>query len=147
MAKEKKRRARSGRIGQKDYQVFVSHATADKWIAKVLCERIETTTATTFRDDRDIGSGDDIPGEIRRELVRSKEMVILLSPESVDRPWVLLEAGAFWGRRRNARIVAVLCHVQLDTIPDMIKSKKAIPLNDFDSYVTELAGRVRAAKK
>jgi hypothetical protein len=38
----------------KPYQVFVSHATADKWIAKVICERIDATGATSFRDDRDI---------------------------------------------------------------------------------------------
>lgn len=26
------------RAAKSDYQIFVSHATADKWIAKVLCE-------------------------------------------------------------------------------------------------------------
>lgn len=129
------------------YQVFLSHATSDKWIAKVFCEKIEAVGATTFRDDRDINGGDDIPDEIRRELVQSHEMVVLLSPGSVDRPWVLLEAGAFWGRRKRARIVAVLCHVQIDTIPDMIKSKKAISINEFDSYLKELSGRVKASRK
>jgi hypothetical protein len=111
------------------YQVFVSHATADKWLATVLCEKIESSGASTFRDDRDIHGGDDIPEAIRRELARSSELVILITPESVNRPWVLFEAGAFWGRRRDQRVVAVLCHVAVDTIPDMIKSKKAIPLN------------------
>ncbi|MBI1918829.1 MAG: toll/interleukin-1 receptor domain-containing protein [Planctomycetes bacterium] len=45
--------------GAKPYRVFVSHATADKWIAKTLCEKIEGVGATTFRDDRDINGGDD----------------------------------------------------------------------------------------
>ncbi len=72
---------------------------------------------------------------------------MLLSPDSVNRPWVLLEAGAFWGRRKNARIVAVLCHVELDMIPDMIKSKKAISINEFDDYLKDLALRMKAAKR
>jgi hypothetical protein len=127
------------------YQVFVSHATADKWIARMLCERIEATGATTFRDDRDIKGGDDIPEEIRLEIKRSRELVVLLTPESVNRPWVLVEVGAAWGRSRNTRILAVLCHVAFDRIPDMIKSKKAINLNDFDTYMVELAKRVSGA--
>ena len=79
------------------YQVFISHATADKWLAIVLCEKIEAAGATTFRDDRDIDGGDDIPQRIRSEIKRSREFVVLMTPESINRPWVLLEVGAFWG--------------------------------------------------
>lgn len=129
------------------YHVFVSHATADKWLAKMICQEIERTGATTFRDDRDIDGGDDIPDEIRRHLIHSDELLVLLTPESVDRPWVLFEVGAAWGRRQKARIVAVRYHVEVDTIPDMISSKKSISVNEFDSYLTELRRRVRRRKK
>jgi hypothetical protein len=134
------------RAGKKEapYKVFVSHATADKWLATTLCEKIEEQTgAETFRDDRDIGGGDDIPEVIRREIARSNEMLVLLTPESVGRPWVLFEVGAAWGRRRDSRIVALLCHVKIDTIPDMIASKKAMSLNEFDQYLKDLGKRAR----
>ncbi len=127
--------------------MFVSHASTDKWLAKALCKHIEGIGAVTFRDDRDVESGDDIPDNIRRELIGSQELVILVTPDSVNRPWVLLEAGAFWGRRKGARIVAVLCHVAIDSIPDMIKTKKAISINDVDAYLHELARRVRARNR
>ena len=68
---------------EKPYQVFVSHATSDKWLAKVLCEKIEAAGATSFRDDRDIDGGD-IPEEIRRQIKRAQEIIVLLTPESVD---------------------------------------------------------------
>ena len=124
------------------YQVFVSHATADKWLAKTFCEKIEGLGAITFRDDRDINGGDSIPEEIRTQIQVSREMVVLLTPESVDRPWVLLEVGAAWGRRCNYRIVPVLCHVTVDAIPDIIEGKKAFHLNEFDQYLKELSKRV-----
>lgn len=127
----------------KPYQVFVSHATADKWLAKTLCEKIESMGATSFRDDRDINGGDDIPEEIRKQIKQSKEIVVLLTPESVGRPWVTLEVGAAWGRSKRMRIVLIRCQVSVDSIPDMIKNKKAIALNDFDDYTNELAKRVR----
>jgi hypothetical protein len=139
MAKKK----RSRRSSARPYQVFVSHATADKWVAKVLCERIESTGVSSFRDDRDILGGDDIPEEIRRQIKQSKEMLVLLTPQSVDRQWVTLEVGAAWGRSKNSRIVVVMYHVSVDRIPDIMKNKKAIPLNDFDQYVNEPAERVR----
>lgn len=127
----------------KPYQVFVSHATADKWLARMLCEKIESTGATTFRDDRDIDGGDDIPEEIRRQIKQSKEIIVLLTPESVERVWVTLEVGAAWGWSKRIRITMVMCHVSVDPIPDMIKNKKAISLNELDNFLTQLAGRVR----
>lgn len=125
-----------------NFQVFVSHATADKWLAKTICEKIEATGAATFRDDRDIDGGDDIPEAIRTKINQSQELVVLLTPESVDRPWVLLEVGAAWGRRKDCRIIPVLCHVSVDAIPDIIKGKKAFSLNEFDQYLKELSRRV-----
>ena len=126
-----------------DYQVFMSHATVDKWVAKVLCEKIELEGASTFRDDRDINGGDDIPESIRREIKRSKEIIVLLTPASVGRPWVLFEVGAAWGWRKGFRIVPILYHVDTEPIPEMIKTKKAISLNDFDTYLGEIRRRVR----
>src|SRR5216110_2683619 len=108
----------------KPYQIFLSHATADKWLATTLCEKLEGVGAATFRDDRDINGGDDIPEEIRRQIKQSREMVVLLTPESVNRQWVTLEVGAAWGWSKRMRIVLIRCHVSIDPIPDMIKNKK-----------------------
>ena len=143
---EKKIRNLSKAQNKPDYQVFVSHATDDKWIAKVICEKLEGIGASTFRDDRDINGGDDIPEEIRQQIKHSQEMVVLLSPKSVDRQWVLLEVGAAWGWRKNFRIVAILNHIGIDTIPEMIKSKKAININEIDNYLTEISIRVSKVK-
>lgn len=121
----------------------MSHATADKWLATILCEKIEATGATTFRDDRDINGGDDIPESLRQAIAGSDEMVVLLTPESIHRPWVLMEVGAAWQRGDDMRIVGVLQHVSVEPIPAMLKSKKIIDLNAFDSYLKELKARMR----
>jgi len=130
-----------GKGPRQAYQIFVSHATADKWIAKVLCEKLEAAGASTFRDDRDIDGGDDIPDRLREEIERSQELLVLLTPQSVSRPWVLLEVGGAWLRR--IRIVAVRYHVEVDAIPATIKAKKSIHLNELDEYLAEVEKRVR----
>ncbi|HBG27259.1 MAG: hypothetical protein A2Y10_12590 [Planctomycetes bacterium GWF2_41_51] len=126
------------------YQIFVSHATADKWIAKVICNKIEEKGALTFIDDRDIHGGDDIPEEIHKQIKRSRELVVLLTPTSYNRDWVRLEVGAAWAWKK--RIVAILCHVGIDLIPEIIKSKKAISINEIDNYLNEISTRVNKTK-
>jgi hypothetical protein len=128
------------------YQVLVSHATADKWLAVALCDRIESAGATTFRDDRDIKGGDIIPTEIFSQIKRSKEFLVLLTPASVTRPWVLIEIGAAC-QCRGLRIVPVLYHVGIDPIPAMIHQNKGFSLNDFDKYLTELKARAKGRGK
>jgi hypothetical protein len=127
------------------YRVFVSHATADKWIARTICEKLEARGVPTFRDDRDIKGGDDIPEEIQRELSRSDELLVLLTPNSVNRPWVVLEVGMALARKR--RIIPVLCHVSVDPIPAMIRSKKAYELNEVDRYFDEVCERMTERSK
>jgi hypothetical protein len=56
---------------------------------------------------------------------------------------VILEVGAAWGWSKRIRILLIMYHVSVNPIPDMIKNKKAVPLNDFDQYANELADRVR----
>src|SRR5882757_2502377 len=121
MAKKTTRRAKRTDTA---YQVFVSHATRDKWIATTICEKIEEAGASTFRDDRDIDGGDDIPERIRLAIKRSKELVVLLTPNSVDRHWVLIEVGAAWGRGKLIRIVPILYQVEVDMMPAILQSKK-----------------------
>jgi|SRR5579871_4642564 len=127
----------------KPYQIFVSHATADKWLARTICEKLEAVGASTFRDDRDIDGGDDIPDQIRSEIKRSRELVVLLTPVSVNRQWILLEVGAAWGWSKAIRITPILCHVDVDPIPGMIKSKKAININDCADLFAEVKKRVK----
>ena len=138
MAKKKSR----VKHASKRYQVFLSHATGDKWLARTLCEKIEATGAATFRDDRDIHGGDDIPDEIRRQLKASNEMVVLLTPVSVDSRWVILKIGAAWGPSKRKRVTLVLCHISTDPLPATMKFKKAVTLIEFDAYIEELAARV-----
>jgi hypothetical protein len=126
---------------EQPYRIFVSHATADKWVAKVLCEKLEAAGAVTFRDDRDIDGGDDIPDRLREEIEHSHELVVLLTPQSVARPWVLMEVGGAW--IRGIRIIAVRYHVEVDAIPATIRSKKSIHLNELDVYLAAVERRVR----
>jgi hypothetical protein len=55
----------------------------------------------------------------------------------------LLEIGMALAKRRfPPRILPVLYHVGMDPIPEMIKDRKAVDLNDFDEYLNEVRRRI-----
>ena len=54
---------------------------------------IEERGAKTFLDEKDIKGGDAIPDAVRKGIQRCGELVVLLSPYSVERQGVLIEVG------------------------------------------------------
>jgi len=69
--------------------------------------------------------------------------MVLWTPTSANRPWVLLELGLALGQKPPLRIVAVRYGLENDTIPAMLKSKKGFHLNDLDQYLSEVVARVQ----
>lgn len=111
-----------------------------KW-QRLIEERGESLQVKTFLDEKDIEGGDSIPEEIRESIQKCDELLVLLSPYSVDRPWVLIEIGAAWGL--NKRIVAITDKISPADMPDVIEQHKAIDLNDFENYLDQFVARAR----
>jgi hypothetical protein len=141
MGKRKPRAARKLSGATEQYRVFISHATHDKWIAEILCEKIEATShgITTFRDDRDIDGGESIPERIKEEIRGCDEFVVLLTPESLQRQWVIVEIGM--AVIIDRLVVPLMYHVGGGEIPEIIRDQKGYHLNELDRYLAGLKGR------
>src|SRR5579862_9473575 len=127
---------------RKPYSVFISHSHQDRWIAKQWVRLIEETNkkgVRTFLDEKDIEGGDSIAEKIREGIRQCNELVVLLTPSSVRREWVVVEMSVAWGLKK--RIVAILHHVSPKQMPDMSYAYKAIDLNDFEQYLDQLRKR------
>jgi hypothetical protein len=130
---------------QPDYLVFISHSSKDRWIARQMAEIIERKAkrygVRTFLDEVDLEGGDRIPAVIKANLHACEEFVILLSPHSVTRQWVLVELGGAW--TLDKRVMAITYNVAPEKVPDIIDHDKGYELNDFDRYVAELIRRMK----
>ena len=122
-----------------DYVVFVSHASYDKWIAQVICEKIESLGVKTWRDDRDVDGGDKIPEKIKQAIASCSELAVLLTPQSIDRPWILVEIGAAWGQ--DKRIVPLFYHVETERIADVVRDARGFHLHEIEQYLSDLKVR------
>ena len=129
-------------------KVFISHASSDVWIARQLAEHIHKCGATTFLDQANIQHGDDFENEILKAAEDSSELLVLLTPWSKDRPYIWMEIGVFWGVRK--RMVGVLYGITAKELavdektPVMLKRLDLVELNNVDSYLSQLAGRLAA---
>jgi hypothetical protein len=134
--------------GASDYLVFISHSSKDRWIARQMVALIERRArryrVNAFLDERDIEGGDSIPETILAKLRDCQEFVILLSPQSLPRQWVLIELGAALGLGK--RVVPIMCNVEQAQMPDIIRLTKAYELNELDDYLGDLTRRARGVR-
>jgi hypothetical protein len=127
--------------------VFVSHSSQDTWVAKQIAREIQARGAIAFLDEAQIDAGSDFEEDILEFLERAHELVVLLTPWALDRPYVWAEIGAAWGRR--IPIVALLLGLtpaELQTrsgVPVLLKKRDLLQLNEIEIYLDQLAARMR----
>jgi hypothetical protein len=88
-------------------EVFISHTHADAEIAHALSDAIEgvfgdqiiTSYSTKKELEGGIKPGEDWFRWIVERVSAANIAVILLTPTSIQKPWVLWEAGAVYGSR------------------------------------------------
>jgi len=132
-------------------RVFVSHSSADAWIAQQVAKGIRRCGASVFLDDAQIQTGSDFEEEILRFLNKADELVVVLTPWAMDRPYVWAELGAAWARR--IPIVVLLLGLTVAKVqskpaaPVFLKARNCRDLNDVERYFAELKQRSRPGQK
>lgn len=118
-------------------------------MATQIATHVRLTGAATFLDEADIEHGDDFDDEIVKASKLCTELLLLLTPWSVERPYIWLEIGFF--RHDNKRIVGVLHGLKVEDIsgdarvPVLLKKIDLVDINELESYFTQLDRRVKSS--
>lgn len=132
----------------KKYLVFISHSSKDTWVAERIAQEVSNCGASSFLDEHNVDVGRDFDEEIRQSLNQSNELLVLLTPWALERPYIWAELGAAWVR--SILIVGVLHGVSRTelqsnpAIPVFLKERNLIELNDLNEYFRQLTKRVAA---
>ena len=130
--------------------VFISHSGPDTWVAKQIAREVGAAGGAPFLDEAEVDAGADFEEDILSFLERAHELVVLLTPWALERPYVWAELGAAWGRR--IPIVALLLGLTASElhgrpgIPVLLKKRDLLQLNDVDVYLQQLARRVEQGR-
>jgi hypothetical protein len=100
--------------------IFISHATTDAEFANAVKQELAKVFAdgvTVFctSSPGTIGFGEDWLAVVERNLAIAKAIVAIVTPVSIERPWLWFELGATWskGRTGDCRIYP-LCAKEVD---------------------------------
>jgi hypothetical protein len=126
------------------FRVFLSHAGPDRWIARMMHKELRALkNVKPFLDDRDLEGGDNFPDRIREEIAESDEVWILVTPNSVNRPWVIYEAGmAFQAAKR---IVPICYTANVRDLPNL-SNVTEVDLNDLEQKLRAIEKRAGGMK-
>jgi hypothetical protein len=133
------------------YLVFISHSSRDTWVARQIAREVLGCGAVPFLDEAEIDVGADFEEDILTFLSKAHELVVLLTPWALERPYVLAEIGACWSRR--IPIIGLLHGISSSEfqsrpeIPVLLKKRNLLDLNEIDKYLTQLKLRVDSLPK
>jgi Zn-finger nucleic acid-binding protein len=105
------------------YDIFISYAAGDAAIANELKSDLEHQGLKCFMAEKDIAVAEEWQPTIRAALTGSKRILLLLTPRSLNRPWVLMEAGGAWALGKP--LIPVLSQVAPSELIDPIRSHQA----------------------
>jgi hypothetical protein len=116
--------------------VFISHASTDASIVDILRSEIDRVFAYGVKVFASsvpgvIKPGDDWLVELRSNLENAKAVIVLITPVSINRPWVWFEVGAYWSKlSAGSGRVYPLCvpEVDLSDLPEPLNRLEALSL-------------------
>jgi hypothetical protein len=128
--------------------IFISHSSQDTWVAQQIAKGVAAAGAETFVDANDVELGnEDFEDRIREALGECSELIVLLTPEAISRPYVWLEIGAAWSEGK--RVSAILYRISPEElrraagVPVLLLKQNLTMINDTDRFIDQLRLRIQ----
>jgi hypothetical protein len=116
--------------------IFVSHAEADKHLAKLLVdfikEAIGVPSSAIFCssvEGHHIPFGENFNAYIKQKIQIPKLVVLLITPAYIQRPFCLMEMGAAWAQS-SKNVAVVVPPLDYDTVAQTLGLQQAWKITD-----------------
>ena len=124
------------------HKFFISHFNKDRAIAELFSNALRRITlgqiSPWFSSDKagqsGLETGDIWFNQILDKITQSKAVVSLLTPYSIDRPWIYFESG-IGQSLPECEVIPVCIGIKADSIPPPLGLYQCYQLNDYRSVV------------
>lgn len=141
-------------VGPKEQQmnssgitIFISHAYKDQELARQVIGMLEAALHLPLEQGKTVIRATSVPGHkanygahistsLRDELVSSKVLIGLITPNSLGSNYVLFELGAAWGQQ--IRTVPLMVGVGYDKLEGPLREVNALRLDEGSDSVSSL---------
>lgn len=118
------------------FDVFLSYSESDKETAALIYGKVLAAGGRLYMAPKEISPGEDFATSIRNALVHSRELWLLVSPNSIKSEWVISEWGAAWALEK--KIVPILFRCDYNALPDRLRSIQSVDLHRLDELVANV---------
>lgn len=120
-------------------RIFISHYSGDRKIAEILSNIISRVTLgqinAWFSSDEDEGlqPGDMCFDKILKKLTESDALIAVITPNSVNKPWLYYESGMAQGLE-GCEIIPVYVNFNIDDMKPPLSLYQSYQLSDYSSF-------------
>lgn len=125
-------------------EVFLCHASEDQALARRIADEFMTNGIKTFLDEWEIRSGDSLVRKINQGLGTCTHFVVLLTPTSIEKPWVQAEMDAGLVQKINGkcRFIALRHELEAERLPPLLSPYLAPEIADFEEDIRKVIGDI-----
>lgn len=124
--------------------IFLSHNAKDKELAEVISDilsqisirQVKVWFSSDGKVDGGLNAGDNWYDEIHNKVDESDVLIALVTPNSIDRPWLYYEAGVAIGL--NKKVVPICVGFSAGDIKSPLREKQAYQLTDKNAFISFL---------
>ena len=147
---------------EKQPTLFISHAASDGEFANTVKQEIDKVFSKEIdvfctSSPGAIPVGRDWLSDIEDKLKKAQAIVAIVTPVSIERPWLWFEIGATWGKGRNGDcIIYPLCapEVELGNLPPPLDRLQALSMGKaidikllFEGFVAQFGfGNIKSLR-
>jgi nucleoside 2-deoxyribosyltransferase len=124
------------------YKVFISAARRDIDLARDLAERLGKAGVAVTLPVPISDTGDDVAAKIDSDLRKADEVIVILTPNSLDSKWLLFEMGVATSLEK--KLTPLVQGVEPKELPPIIKQMDYVKYADLERYISKLKQRVNS---
>lgn len=129
---------------------FLSYTTADRVLAEQIATDLRMSGIETWWAEWEIGAGDSIVAKMNAGLANCTHFIVLLTPNSIDKPWVQSEMDAGFVRRVSgkARFIALRHGLDAAALPALLQPLHSPSISDaYEADICQLINDIHGATR
>jgi hypothetical protein len=135
-------------MAKQAFQVFLSHASADKELARAIVKRISSHGIKVWIDEANIRVGESIPEKIADGLGSSTSICLLFSNAASQSQWVMREFNSFLHEAMTQNKAIIPCRLDETKLPVLIRDLRYADFSgDFEIGMSSLMNAVGIAEE
>lgn len=134
---------------KKNPKAFFSYATEDRDLAAKIASEMQSNGIDTWWAEWEIGAGDSLRQKIDEGLGVCTHFVVLLSPTSINKPWVNqeMDAGLIRKLKSECKFIPLRFKLPANELPPLLSGIHSPEINNLDADIPNLINDIHGVSK